>query len=637
MFEAKMVINRLNIEKDSMTISAAISCPFDIDVFSPKVKIVFECNGVDRRLPFLVSNYYHQKNSDTCIIVCEYTYRLDKVFFGDFPSLPISFRFELYYGDHEIKTIPYLVSSNVIVENPDWELDENYIEYECYSPDLDREPEELDFEDQMRTEISFYDVEFEYENCKIVVLRDDQRALDSESFAVRSKVIVPICRAVFSFVRTVLAILLFPYFVIDGLLAAMDFTVRRKATDYYNIPRNWYVQSKLNISSFIKTSLRKSKVLGNLREPLIWLLSLRYKRLCKSPVVKNRVTILSGRRDEISGNLEFVYNILKEDPNIEFEFLLFSDPAGHNKVRNIVKFFELYATSRVVLVDDYFRLLNVVPKREETKLIQLWHACGAFKTFGFTRMGKKGGPKQTDTNHRMYDYAIVSGQEIAKHYAEGFGIPESHVVATGVPRTDIFMSPSYAEKVRADFYEKHPQLKDKKIMLVAPTFRGNGQMSAYYPVNKLNLLDIYNSTGGEYALIVKLHPFCKERFDVPEELSDYIIDCSDDAELNDLLFVSDLVVTDYSSVVFEASLLDIPMLFYVFDLYEYISTRDFYYDFEGFVPGKIVFSEKELVEAIINKDFEHEKVAGFKTKFFDEFDGKSSERVAELVRSLLKD
>lgn len=65
-------------------------------------------------------------------------------------------------------------------------------------------------------------------------------------------------------------------------------------------------------------------------------------------------------------------------------------------------------------------------------------------------------------------------------------------------------------------------------------------------------------------------------------------------------------------MVFEASLLDIPMLFYAFDLFDYISKRDFYYDFESFVPGKIVFSQRELTEAIVAGDFESEKVPPFK-------------------------
>ena len=141
----------------------------------------------------------------------------------------------------------------------------------------------------------------------------------------------------------------------------------------------------------------------------------------------------------------------------------------------------------------------------------------------------------------------------------------------------------------------------------------------------------YEGLGGEYAILIKLHPFCKERFEIPNQYSDVIIDMSEEDELNDLLFVTDLLVTDYSSVIFEASLLNIPMMFYAFDLYDYIASRDFYYDFEGFVPGKIVFSENELINCINAKDFESEKVNGFKNKFFDDLDGKSSKRVADLI------
>ena len=145
-------------------------------------------------------------------------------------------------------------------------------------------------------------------------------------------------------------------------------------------------------------------------------------------------------------------------------------------------------------------------------------------------------------------------------------------------------------------------------------------MSAFYPTDAFDIEKAYEGLGGEYAILIKLHPFCEERFEIPEKYSDMIIDMSDEDELNDLLFVTDLLVTDYSSVIFEASLLNIPMMFYAFDLYDYIASRDFYYDFEGFVPGKIVFSENELI-----------KVDGFKNKFFDDLDGKSSERVTDLI------
>ena len=111
---------------------------------------------------------------------------------------------------------------------------------------------------------------------------------------------------------------------------------------------------------------------------------------------------------------------------------------------------------------------------------------------------------------------------------------------------------------------------------------------------------------------------------------------SDNEELNDLLFVTDVLITDYSSVVFEASLLDIPMLFYAFDLQSYISSRGFYYEYDDFVPGKIVSNMGDIIKSVEDKDFEAEKIDAFKHRFFDELDGRAGYRVANLIIDLIK-
>ncbi len=629
MFDCKMIINKMNIDKNQLKISVSFSCPFDIDVTSPKAKIVFECGGKTRRLPFLVTNYFRQKQSSSCIVVCSYSFLLDNLYYNYTCDDDINARIDFYYGENEVIGVPFTVSTNVLTENQNIELDEKYIEYECFDG-VTVFSDEGEFIDDRKKIKNTYSFDFDCDNNKFVIHQFPENR-QNESFVQKSVLIVPIIRLLFFILRVALSVVLLPYFVVDGFLAALDILPRRKTQQIDSVFKNIFVQIKINFSSFMKTSFKKNNFLENIRKPLYFLAKIYYKHLSKKPIVKNQIAFMSGRRDEIGGNPEYVYNLIKDRDDIEFKFLMFSDPAGHRRIKNIVKFLKLYATSKVVIVDDYFRLLNLVTKRDEVKLFQLWHACGAFKTFGFTRLGKKGGPKQTDPNHRMYDYAIVSSKEIAKHYAEGFGLSDENVVATGIPRTDIFMDKEYEKNIQISFYERYPQLKNKKIMLFAPTFRGNGQMSAYYPLDAFDIEKAYEGLGGEYAILIKLHPFCQERFEIPEKYSDFIIDMSEEDELNDLLFVTDLLVTDYSSVIFEASLRDIPMMFYAFDLYDYISSRDFYYDFESFVPGKIVFSENELIACVKNQDFEQEKVNGFKNKFFDDLDGKSSERVAHLI------
>lgn len=636
MFNCKMIINKMIIDKNKLKISVAISCPFDIDVTSPKAKIIFECDGKTRRLPFLVTNYFRQKQSESCIIVCSYTFLLDKIFYNFESDSDISARIDFYYGDNAVEGVPFSVSTNVLNENPDITLDDKYVEYECFDGVAVFTNEENEFESDKKKPLHIYSAAFDCDNSRIIISKS-KSTKEHLGFAQKSVIVVPVIRFIFFILRLLLCVLLTPYFVLDGFFAGLGFLPKRKTKEIDGVLKNIFVQIKINYSSFIKTSFKRSAFVENIRKPVFALCRAYYKILSKRDIHKNRITFMSGRRDELGGNPLFVYNLIKDREDIDFQFLMFSDPSGHNKIKNVIKFLRLYASSKVVIVDDYFRLLNLVDKRDGVKLFQLWHACGAFKTFGFTRLGKKGGPKQTDPNHRMYDCAIVSSREIAKHYAEGFGLSDENVAATGIPRTDIFMDENYKNQVEESFYERYPQLKEKKIMLFAPTFRGNGQMSAFYPTDAFSPVNVYNQLGGEYAVIIKLHPFCRERFDIPEEYTDNIIDLSDDDELNDLLFVTDLLVTDYSSVVFEASLLNIPMVFYAWDLYEYISSRDFYYDFEGFVPGKIVFSQRELIESVNKNDFESQKVEGFKNKFFDHLDGRSSRRVADLILENLND
>lgn len=624
-----MTINKLDIMNNALNLAVAISCPFDADVTSPKAKIVFECNGKTRRLPFIVTNYFRQKQDGYCIVVCAYTFLIDKIFYNFKISGDIKAKIDFYYGENEIESVPFTVSTNIINDNPRLKIDEKYIEYEPLEGVAAFSHENV-FEGYKKNGRNSYTFDFDCENRRIIISKAE-KSNEKIPFAAKSRVLIPLIRYAFFALRMLLAVLLLPYFAVEGALAALDILPKQEAKPVKGLVRNLIVQTRLSLSSFVKTNVNRSTIIAIIRKPLFILYRIYYKILCKKEIVPNRVTFMSGRRNELSGNSKFVYDLIKDRDDIDFQFLLFSDPAGHNKIRNVKKFLELYASSKIVIVDDYFRLLNLVHKRSEVKLFQLWHACGAFKTFGFARLEKEGGPRQDSPNHRMYDYAIVSSQNIAKHYAESFGLSDECVVATGIPRTDIFMDTEYADSVRSRFYEKYPQLKRKKILLFAPTFRGDGQMSAYYPLNAFHIKDVYEALGDRYAILIKLHPFCRERFKIPEAYRNFIIDLSDEDELNDLLFVTDLLVTDYSSVVFEASLLNIPMLFYVYDLFTYISTRDFYYDFESFVPGKIVFSEKELIDAVNNNDFEQEKVNGFKTKFFDHVDGGSSRRVADLI------
>jgi CDP-ribitol ribitolphosphotransferase len=132
-------------------------------------------------------------------------------------------------------------------------------------------------------------------------------------------------------------------------------------------------------------------------------------------------------------------------------------------------------------------------------------------------------------------------------------------------------------------------------------------------------------------VLFKMHPFVIEPLEIPAELTDRLIDASAYTEFNELLFISDLVVTDYSSLVFEYSTLGRPMLFFVYDLEEYVATRDFYQDITELAPGKLVRTFEELLAAIRAGDFEQHKVEAFAATHFDHRDAGSSDRVIDEI------
>ena len=585
---SKAEIREIEIEQDKMNLSLKITIPYDAAVHSPKVTLIYKMGDETRFIPILVQSYYPNVDGTTCTIIAGYKYNIECLFNDPIKDYPIEMQVDVLYGEEHLRDIPLeLVGKVEVVDSP----------YTMAADD------------------------------KQIVIKRRERYVEPKNnafFAVLKFIIA----GIYALLVKIFGILLIPFLVIDSIFA------------FFEMKSGWVLKETRTPIRFFVDNVRVGfrsithEEIGrkNLKKNWVTMWMAFFK---KSQIVPNRITFLSNRRGELSGNPADVYEIIKDDDTLEIKMLLDDNPMHRMSFKNLYTFAKLYSTSRVVIIDDFYELTSMVDKKNDVKLVQVWHACGAFKTFGFSRLGKPGGPKQTSMNHRMYDRAIVSSKEIRRFYAEGFGIPIGNVVATGVPRTDMFFDEQVANEMKANFYRDYPEWQDKKIIMFAPTFRGNGRLTGHYPMEKFDLKEVADALGEEYGIIVKMHPFVNNPVEIPKGYENRIIDLSENSEINDLLFVTDILITDYSSVVFEASLLDIPMLFYAFDLSEYIATRDFYYEYEPFLPGKLTQTQGELVDAIKNEDFEMEKIEPFKHKFFDNLDGKSAERVAAMIKKLL--
>lgn len=341
----------------------------------------------------------------------------------------------------------------------------------------------------------------------------------------------------------------------------------------------------------------------------------------------SQILILSESRDKLSGNLQFIDDKIDKN-SFKVYYSLRSSILEKRTIKEKIHLCKLIATSRFILVDDFIPTMYPLPLRKESRFIQVWHAMGAFKTVGFSRLGKPGGPSPRSLSHKNYTDTIVSSEQIRKDYAKAFGISVDKVHAIGVPRTDIFFDEDYKEKIKEDFYSTYPHIKGKKIILFAPTFRGNGVKTAHYNYSWISFKKIQKALGEDYFFIVKMHPFIQN---VPEEVleENFFLNLSSEREINDLLFVTDILITDYSSVIFEASLLDIKTIFFIPDFEEYISTRDFFYPYNEYTYGVITYNDDELIKAIRNGNNDEEKLLTFKNKFCSACDGHSTERFVD--------
>lgn len=349
----------------------------------------------------------------------------------------------------------------------------------------------------------------------------------------------------------------------------------------------------------------------------------------------NKILFLSDSREELSGNFKFVYDELMRDKNkYVISTILKRSIKTKKTLKEKINLCKEMAKSKYVLVDDFYPIVYALKLRKETELIQLWHAMGAFKTVGYCRTGEN----TVSLTHRNYTGAIVSSESIRDDYAKSFGISIDKVQALGVPRTDIFFDKSYEKNIKKKLYDKYPILKKKKVILFAPTFRGSGQNSAHYNFDWIDFKKLKDNFSKDYVCIIKLHPFIKNRADYDFSNDEFYLDLTSEREINDLLFITDVLITDYSSVIFEYSFFERPVVFFVPDLEDYRNSRDFYYPLDNYTYGDVCESFDALIKSIKKGRVDKKKIKDFKEYFCSSCDGKSTKKVVDYyIRKKEKD
>lgn len=363
-----------------------------------------------------------------------------------------------------------------------------------------------------------------------------------------------------------------------------------------------------------------------------------YERYAKAPVDPQKVIFLEMRMEELSNSFHPLYDTLIQQYhlNIKCHFLRYSFVSNKEYMERSLEFLKDAATASVIFVNDACNVISAVPIRKETTVVQLWHACGAFKRFGLSTADLKFGNSREQAKkfpgYKNLDYVTVSSPEVCWAYAEAMDLERERekIVPVGVSRTDLFYLPETTEKARERLLQIMPEAAGKRVLLYAPTFRGS-TANAVLP-DKLDLDAIYEAFHADSVLLIKHHPFIRSPHPIPAKYAGFAKDVTGDMDIEELLCVSDVCISDYSSLIFEYSLFDRPMIFFAYDLEDYFDWRGFYYDYEALTPGPIVTTTAELVETLQNIDrLDLTPVRTFREKFMSSCDGHATERIIQLA------
>lgn len=339
--------------------------------------------------------------------------------------------------------------------------------------------------------------------------------------------------------------------------------------------------------------------------------------------VRNKITLISRQSDSASEDfLMLKTELKKQSPDTEVKILCKklrkSPPALFSYMGHILVQMYHIATSRTVVLDSYCIPISILKQRKKLRVIQIWHAMGALKKFGLSIRGEEEGsnPKLAKAMrmHRNYTCVIASGKSCIKPFAEAFGCSEEIIEIASLPRVDRLMSDKQRQSIMDKIFDRYPELKqtkdcNKKIIVYAPTFRKHRDIS-----NEIVSL-IREIKAEDRIIVIKKHPLMELSM---EESKGVIIDNSFSTE--EMLYIADFVISDYSAIVFEAALLEKRMCFFAFDLDEYKSSRSFYLDYDSEMPGDICRTAYEVETALRDSHFDVEAVRRFARSYVEKTD-----------------
>ena len=351
-----------------------------------------------------------------------------------------------------------------------------------------------------------------------------------------------------------------------------------------------------------------------------------------------------------SDNPRAIYEAMRQDPRFEgYRFIWFIKNHKQKQitipgagVKEYFSFSYFYYMFKAKYWIINCKMPTYIAKKEEQVYLQTWHGTPLKRlahdieaaedmTFYRSAVSFAQMTQSYDIDVARYNYMISPNPFCTEVFQSAFRIQRERLIETGYPRNDFICNTTKEEMERLK--EKYRLPKDKKIVLYAPTWRDNSYVASGYTFElKADFHKWKEILGEEYIVVFKPHYLIINTYEKDSSLQGFLYSIPAEADIRELYVISDMLITDYSSVFFDYAILKRPIYFYMYDIEEYANDlRGFYLDIHKDLPGDIYTNEDELLAAVKQDAYDETAYQAFYERFCSCEDGKAAKRVIDIV------
>ncbi len=345
-----------------------------------------------------------------------------------------------------------------------------------------------------------------------------------------------------------------------------------------------------------------------------------------------------------SGQPKYIYRYLQKNQGKKYRYIWVVNDKKikiDGKCKKIKRFglrYYYYMTRSKYWVNN-MRQPHSYKKRPGQIMLETWHGTPLKKLVFDMEDVHSASPEYKQIVYeqsRDWDYLLSDNPFSTEKFQSCFLYDREKILELGYPANDPLYDGELDKKAMR-LKKKLGIPQDKKVILYAPTWRDDNRYGAgeYKFELKLDWNRLYAELGKEYVILLRMHYWVVDRLKT-EGLEGFLFNVSDYSDVTDLYIISDICITDYSSVFFDYANLRRPILFYMYDLEKYRDMlRGFYLDIYKDLPGPVLTEESQLIDAIKNIERTTEAYQKRYQIFYDRFcgidDGNAAKRVCETV------